>query len=67
MSGTGNAIPLHLAAQRGDPVLFRNSALPERLSRILQQVDERLPDLSGVDQGDRNIGCGLQVDRDAVL
>jgi len=34
MSGTGNAIPLPLAAQRGDPVLFRNSALPERLSRM---------------------------------
>jgi len=34
MSDTGNTIPLHLAPQRGDLVMFQNSALLERLSRM---------------------------------
>jgi hypothetical protein len=34
MFDTGNANPQHLAPQRGDLVMFQNSALLERLSRM---------------------------------
>ena len=34
MPDTGNAIPLHLAPPCGDLVMFQNSALRERLSRM---------------------------------